>query len=187
MFLILLDSRCRCINLHSSLPFRYFRLLPDNNACSSSDGQKKRSRSNIPQQKKPKEEPNEEGPPSKRSRTDPVSYREESDDSDEDMTNVKMEATAAVNGDKGCIDLCDDSSDEEARTSEGRKINGGEPEAEPLKEQASADASKIEELEQRIEQLDSKIALLENEKKALQGELEQKEKIISILKRRLGA
>ena len=181
------------INSHSSLPFRYFRLLPDNNACSSSDGQKKRSRSNIPQQKKPKEEPNEEGPPSKRSRTDPVSYREESDDSDEDMTNVKMEATATVNGDKGCIDLCDDSSDEEARTSEGRKINGGEPEAEHPKEQASADndSSKVKELEQRIEQLkdesDSKIALLENEKKALQGELEQKDKIIAILKRRLGA
>ena len=130
------------------------------------------------------------GPPSKRSRKDPVSYREESDDSDEDMPNVKMEATATVNG-EGCIDLCDDSSDEES-TVEGREINEGKPEAEhPEEQDASASASKIKELEQRIEQLkdesDSKIALLENEKKALQGELEQKEKLISILKRRLGA
>ena len=177
-FLVLLDVHK--LTLIASRPFRYFRLLPDHNVRSSSDRQKKKK---ITQRKKPKEEPNEEeGPPFKRTRTDPVSYREESDDPDEDMQNVKMEATATVNSDKDCIDLCDDSSDEES-TFEGREIKGGEPEAEHPKEQ-DVSASKIKELEQRIEQLkdesDSKIARLENE-------LEQKEKVIAILKRRLGA
>ena len=161
----------------------YFHLLPACDNDAPKDGQKKRSQSSP-----------QSSTPSKRARSQPTSYREDSsseiddddDKVDEETSQVKIEASTEQDGNVGCIDLCGSSDGEDAVKEENET------------HAAAADVGYIRELEQKIEKLksesSSRIESLESEKQALKDELErkdkeleQKDKIIAVLKRRLGA
>lgn len=115
----------------------------------------------------------------------------------------------------GCIDLCETSDEEgdgsisaagsdllpaeNSHVSEETQSHDA-PEEEPQNDKSAAsespstETSKIQELEQVIDQIrgesnesKSKIQSLDNENKALKEELERKETLIAVLKRRLGA
>eukprot|EP00571_Detonula_confervacea_P003598 CAMPEP_0172315472 /NCGR_PEP_ID=MMETSP1058-20130122/25292_1 /TAXON_ID=83371 /ORGANISM="Detonula confervacea, Strain CCMP 353" /LENGTH=784 /DNA_ID=CAMNT_0013029553 /DNA_START=60 /DNA_END=2414 /DNA_ORIENTATION=- len=190
---------------------------PDSESDNLKGERKKRSRRSS-RKKQPEMESIQQpsscgiGKTAKRSRSQPISYHEESDPDSSDDTRVKMEATIMNNefdNDLGCIDLCESSDEEGDGTVRGdlppveRTNVTGEsgardaPEDEPQQDKsiaslsASNETNKIHQLEQVIKQLrgesSSKFASLESENKALKEKLEQKEKVISVLKRRLGA
>ena len=179
----------------------FFRLLSYPNADTSKKGQK------IPRQRLSKRKPPEidtcQQPmtgtyekTSKRSKPQPVSYREDSDADSGDETKVKEEVNDAH------IDLCESSDNEDDDTVRSDKphdsnVHGGqenetrvESEIKPTTDNAFFNSSVCIErnkiLEQTVQQMRDSIEILESENQRLLGELEQKDKVISVLKRRLG-
>jgi len=133
---------------------------------------------------------------SKRSTPQPVSYREDSDADSGYETKVEEEVNDAH------IDLCESSDDEDDDTVRSDKphdsnVHGGqenetrvESEDKPTTNNAIFNSSFCFErnkvLEQTVQQMRDSIEILEIENQKLIGELEQKDKVISVLKRRLG-
>ena len=172
----------------------FFRLLSNPNADTSKKGQK------MPRQKRSKRKPPEretcqqpmsdtDEKTSKRSKSQPVSYREDSDADSGDETKVKVEVNVAH------IDLCessDDDDDDIARSDNPHDsyANGGQENETRVESEDKHESSVFFErnqvLEQTVHQMRDSIEILKSENQRLLGELEQKNKVISVLKRRLG-
>jgi hypothetical protein len=167
----------------------YFRLLPNPISDTSKEGQK------MPRQKRSKKKPPEieacqqpmpgidEKKP-KRSRSQPVSYHEDSDANTDDETEVKNDVIAH-------IDLCENSDEDSDKPHDSNAHGSVEKEIcvksedDPMTDIAIfIERNKV--LEETLQQMRDSIETLENENQRLIGELEQKDKVISVLKRRLG-
>ena len=162
----------------------------------STDGKGKKRSSGSPKKKKQAEGKNNEPEPpnsAKRARTQAISYHEDSsseveeEEEEEENTAVKMESIPNKVDNSECVDLCESSDEEEGEDTGNSALS---PAA--ASDAASKDdkrMKKIAELEQALQQLRgesySKIESLANENIALKEELEQKERVISVLKTRL--
>ena len=187
----------------------FFRLLSNPNADTSKKGQ------DLPRQKRSKRKPPEretcqqpmsgtDEKKSKRSKSHPVSYREDSDADSGDETKVKEEVNVAH------IDLCESSDDDDdyivrsdnphdsnvnddivrSDNPHDSYVNGGQENETRVesedKNESSVCIERNKVLEQTVHQMRDSIEILESKNQRLIGELEQKDKVISVLKRRLG-
>ena len=181
----------------------YFRLLSNPNSGSSKEGQKMPCHQKSSKRKSPKMDAcqqlmsDTDEKTSKRSKSQPVSYREDSDADSGDETKVKKELDNYAH-----IDLCESSDDEDDNTVRSDKphdsnVHGGEENETPVESEdkpttdnsifnPSVFLERNKVLEQTVQQMRDSIETLESENLRLVGELEQKDKVISVLKRRLG-
>mmetsp|Transcript_9335 Transcript_9335/g.20219 ORF Transcript_9335/g.20219 Transcript_9335/m.20219 type:complete len:754 (-) Transcript_9335:1826-4087(-) len=155
-------------------------------------------------------------PQKKRRRGEPISHREDADSDADSEANVKMEAAAANNSiDNGsaCIDLCGSSDEDDGRVPAERpshptetnrilelekvikqlrdesksEISSLRQENKALQERWTLHKKQLEDTKTKESKWKALTTKVKKENKELKEQVEQKDRIISVLKRRLGA